>query len=76
MRRRCRAEFVSGLSQRLDAEFALIHANGFHAAVATPSMNGCGTFARSTRQSQSRLRRKETRRMAQRKLADHGDVGC
>ena len=33
-------EFVSSLSQRLDAEFALIHANGFHAAAATPSTNG------------------------------------
>src|SRR4051812_4475947 len=33
-------EFVSGLSQRLDAEFALIHSNGFHAAVAEPSTNG------------------------------------
>jgi hypothetical protein len=33
-------EFVSGLSQRLDSEFALIHSNGFHAAVAQPSTNG------------------------------------
>jgi hypothetical protein len=33
-------EFVSGLRQRLDAEFALIHSNGFHAAVAQPSTNG------------------------------------
>src|SRR3954470_3308612 len=33
-------EFVSGLSQRLDAEFALIHSNGFHAAIAEPSTNG------------------------------------
>src|SRR6476646_1950128 len=33
-------EFVDGLSQRLDAEFALIHANGFHAAVEAPSTNG------------------------------------
>jgi hypothetical protein len=33
-------EFVSALRQRLDAEFALVHANGFHVANAVPSMNG------------------------------------
>src|SRR4051812_35684771 len=33
-------EFVSGLCQRLDAEFALIHSNGFHAAIAELSTNG------------------------------------
>ena len=33
-------EFIDSLSQHLDAEFALIHSNGFHAAVATPSTNG------------------------------------
>lgn len=32
-------EFVDRLSQRLDSEFKLIHANGFHAAVAEPSTN-------------------------------------
>jgi hypothetical protein len=33
-------EFVDGLRQRLDAEFALMHANGFHATGAKPSTNG------------------------------------
>jgi len=33
-------EFVDRLSQRLDAEFALTHANGYHAAGAAPSTNG------------------------------------
>src|SRR5258705_11298138 len=33
-------EFVEGLSERLNAEFALIHSNGFHAAAAMPSTNG------------------------------------
>src|SRR6478735_2865758 len=38
-------EFVEGLSQRLDAEFALIHSNGFHPAAAVPSTNGSGHSA-------------------------------
>src|SRR4051794_21686407 len=33
-------EFIRGLSQRLDAEFALIHSNGFRRAMAEPSTNG------------------------------------
>src|SRR5215216_6086627 len=43
-------EFVSGLSQRLDAEFALIHSNGFHAAVAEPSTNGAAHSHNGTTQ--------------------------
>ena len=42
MHRRCRANLSAALRQRLDAEFALIHANGFHAASAKPSTNGVG----------------------------------
>src|SRR4051794_12016668 len=43
-------EFVSGLSQRLDAEFALIHSNGFHAAIAEPSTNGAAHSHNGTTQ--------------------------
>src|SRR5689334_13999358 len=33
-------DFVNSLSQRLDAEFALMHSNGVHAAGLKPSANG------------------------------------
>src|SRR5262249_20931041 len=38
-------EFVSHLSKKLDAEFALIHANGSHTAAAAPSTNGAAHAA-------------------------------
>src|SRR6188508_96583 len=44
-------EFVNSLSQRLDAEFALIHANGVHATVAAPSTNGSAHSAADAEKS-------------------------